>query len=91
MTCGAAGNTGRMAVNRPAERDANMLATGSKLLLLGGVLAAIGIVLMIVFDGTAAGIGVAIASLACVPTLAGLGLWLSGFVSRRARAGKPFA
>jgi hypothetical protein len=80
-----------MATSPPAERDTKMLATGSKLLLLGGVLAAVGIVLMMVFDNTAAGIGIAIASLASVPTLAGLALWLSGFVSRRARAGKPFA
>ena len=51
----------------------------------------IGIVLLLALDGTAAGIGIALASLATVPTLAGLGMWLSGFVSRRARAGKPFA
>jgi hypothetical protein len=75
----------------PAQRDQSMLANGSRLLLLGGVLAAIGIVLMVALDGTAAGIGVAIASLATVPTLGGLGLWLSAVVSRRHRAGKPFA
>ena len=91
MTGAPPGNTGGMATTPGPERDAKMLQTGSRLLLLGGVLAAIGIVLMLALDGTAAGIGIAIASLACVPTLAGLGMWLSGFVSRRARAGKPFA
>jgi hypothetical protein len=80
-----------MATTPPAQRDDKMVANGSRLLLLGGVLAAIGIVLMVALDGTAAGIGIAIASLATVPTLGGLGLWLSGMVSRRARAGKPFA
>jgi hypothetical protein len=75
----------------PPRRDRDMLATGSKLLLIGGVLFAIGLVLMLVFDSYAAGIGVAFASLACVPTLAGLGLAGSALVSKRARAGKPFA
>jgi hypothetical protein len=75
----------------PPQRDRNLLANGAKLLLVGGVLAAIGIVLMLLLDGYGAGIGVALASLACVPTLAGLGLTGSALVSRRARAGKPFA
>jgi hypothetical protein len=75
----------------PPRRDRDMLANGSKLLLLGGVLAAIGIILMLLLDGYGNGIGVAFASLACVPTLAGLGLTASALVSRRARAGKPFA
>jgi hypothetical protein len=68
-----------------------MITNGARLLLLGGILAAIGIALMIPLEGTAAGIGIAIASLATVPTVGGLGLWLSGLVSRRSRAGKPFA
>jgi hypothetical protein len=68
-----------------------MITNGARLLLLGGILAAIGIALMIPLEGTASGIGIAIASLATVPTVAGLGLWLSGIVARRSRAGKPFA
>ena len=73
------------------ERDKALMANGSKLLLIGGVLFAIGLVLMLALDGTAAGIGVALASLSVVPTLAGLGMTGSALVSRRARAGKPFA
>jgi hypothetical protein len=80
-----------MATTPPAQRDDKMVENGSRLLLLGGILAAVGIVLMVLLDGTAAGIGIAIASLATVPTLGGFGLWISGMVSRRARAGKPFA
>jgi hypothetical protein len=80
-----------MATSPPPQRDRKMMATGSRLLLLGGALAAVGIVLMILLDGTAAGIGIAIASLATVPTVAGLALCLSGFVSRWSRANKPFA
>jgi hypothetical protein len=67
------------------------MRNGSRLLLLGFVLAVIGMALAIPLDGLAAGIGVAIASIACIPTVAGLALFGSGLVSRRARAGKPFA
>jgi hypothetical protein len=79
-----------MATTPPAERDDKMVANGLRLLLLGGILAVPGIILMVLLDNTAAGIGIAIASLATVPT-AGLALWISGLVSRRSRAGKPFA
>jgi hypothetical protein len=75
----------------PGERDAALIANGARLLLVGAVLAAIGIALMLALDGTAAGIGVAFASLGVVPTLAGLGLCVSGLISRRARSGRPFA
>ena len=67
------------------------MRNGSRLLLLGFVLAVIGMALAIPLDGLAAGIGVAIAVFACIPTVAGLALFLSGVVSRRSRAGKPFA
>ena len=68
-----------------------MLATASRLLLLGGILAAIGLLLVLLFEGTANGIGLAFLSLACVPTVAGVAVGGSALISRRARAGKPFA
>jgi hypothetical protein len=73
------------------ERDARMMQSGSRLLLLGLVLAIIGLALAIPLDGTAAGIGVAIAVIGCLPTAAGLALVGSALVSRRSRAGRPFA
>jgi hypothetical protein len=76
---------------RGEERDARMMTLGSRLLLLGLVLAVVGLALAIPLDGTAAGIGVTLASLGCVPTVAGLGLVGSAVVSRRSRAGRPFA
>jgi len=75
----------------PSGRDTALIANGSKLLLVGAALAAVGIVFMLLLDGTAAGIGVAIASLGVPPTLGGLGMWLSGIVYRRARSRRPFA
>lgn len=75
----------------PPERDRSMLRNGSRLLLLGFVLAVVGLALAIPLDGTAAGIGIVLASFGCVPTVAGVGLVLSALVARRARTGKPFA
>lgn len=68
-----------------------MLTTGSRLLLLGGILAAVGLVLVLLFEGTANGIGLVFLSIGSLPTVAGIAMMGSAFVSRRARAGKPFA
>ena len=75
----------------PRRRDAAMLANGAKLMLIGVVLAIVGFALLLFTDGTADGIGIAFVSLGAVPFFGGLALWGSGFVSRRARQGKPFA
>ena len=75
----------------PAQRDKDLMRNGSRLLLLGLILAVIGLALAIPLHGMAAGVGVAIASIACIPTVAGLALFLSGLVERRSRSGKPFA
>jgi hypothetical protein len=65
--------------------------TGSRLLLLGGVLFAIGLVLMLVGKDTVDFVGIAFAALAAPPTVAGLALVLSGLVGHRASQRKPFA
>ena len=75
----------------PPERDRDLKRTGRRLLLIGAVMAAIGLALTIPLDGTPSGIGVAIASLGSVPLLAGIALIVSAAVSQRSRAGKPFA
>ena len=49
------------------------------------------VIVLLVPNGTPEGIGIVFMSLATVPTLAGGALMLSGFVSRRAGQGKPFA
>ena len=83
-----------------ANTDANLSHVGEKqrwngarLLLIGGVLFAIGlIVLLIGKDGNLpAYIGVALMALAAPPSIAGIALLLSGAVSGRASKRKPFA
>lgn len=75
----------------PAQRDTNMVRLGSRLLGAGVVLIIIGLAITLPLDGTAAGIGWAVVALGCIPAAVGLGLLLSALVSRRSRAGKPFA
>jgi len=74
------------------KTEGKQLGAGSRLLMLGAVLFAIGLVIVLLVDGgTPEGIGVAFMSLATVPTLAGVALTGSALISRRARKGKPFA
>jgi hypothetical protein len=75
----------------PPARDKKMSATGVRLLAIAAVLAIVGLAIAIPLEGTAAGIGVALISLASVPAVAGIALIGSSVVSRRSRAGKPFA
>ena len=83
-----------------ANTDANLShvgakqrANGERLLLVGGVLFAIGLIVTLIGgdQNLPAYIGVTFMTLATPPTLAGLGLWLSGMVSGRASQRKPFA
>jgi hypothetical protein len=80
-----------MATTPPPQRDRKLLALGIRLLLLAAVLLVIGIAIVIPTEGTAAGIGVALMSLASVPGVAGIALVGTSVVSRWSRAGKPFA
>jgi hypothetical protein len=75
----------------PRERDAALIANGLKLMLVAGAIVVIAVVVAISMEGTPAGIAVAVAALASVPLMAGVGMWVTGVVSRRSRAGKPFA
>ena len=65
--------------------------TGWRLLLLGGILFGIGLVLMLVGSDVVDFVGVAFASLATVPTVAGIALVLSAVVGSRSAQHKPFA
>ena len=72
--------------------EGKQLGSGTRLLLLGAILFAIGLVIVVVVDGgTPEGIGVAFMSLGAVLVLAGLALTGSALISRRSRKGKPFA
>lgn len=80
-------------VDRPlASRSRRLRASGTPLLLAGFVLAAIGIVLIVIDAGSVVTvIGVIFASLAAVALIAGLALLISGATGRWMSRGRPFA
>jgi hypothetical protein len=67
--------------------------SGGRLLLIGAVMIAIGLVIRIVGDDAnlPAFIGVALMSLGAIPAIAGSALLVSGLISGRASKQKPFA
>ncbi len=86
--------SGRPATSREMSdvaRESRMHATGSKLLLIGGILFALGLIVSLIADGLPDGIGVALMALGVPPTLGGAGMELAAMVSRRSRRGKSFA
>lgn len=84
---GAAGKYRRM-----ADRTERRLArAGSRWIALGIPLIVVGLVLALLFNGNAIGIGVAIAVLGAIPFCVGVALALGSGVERHARRDKPFA
>jgi hypothetical protein len=71
--------------------ERKMTTSGSRLTLIGLPLVVIGLVLALVLDGTASGIGLAIVALGTLPVLAGVVLLLSSGVEGRSRKNKPYA
>ncbi len=67
------------------------LTIGARLLLAGGVLFAVGLVLMLATGGFGNFVGVVASALATPLTLAGVALSLAGVVGRRAADEQPFA
>ena len=76
-----------------AQAGGKQRANGGRLLLIGGVLLAIGLAILLLAGDAdlLAYIGMALMALAAPPVIAGLGLLLSGLVSGRASDRKPFA
>ncbi len=74
-----------------APQDSARETTGWNLALVGGIAAAIGILLMILFEGGIQTLGIVIAFFAVMPTVVGFGILIGKGVSRRAEQGKPFA
>ena len=74
-----------------AKAGDNQSSAGWRLLMIGGIGFAIGLVFMLINGDIPMFIGMAVASLAAVPALAGVGLILTGLVSGRASKRKPFA
>jgi hypothetical protein len=80
------------ATDRGLERTAGKQnRTGLRLLALGGVMLALGLLLVIVGENLANFAGLALIGLSMPPGMAGLALVLSGVVGKRSAQHKPFA
>jgi len=84
--------SGQPQTPRDLDRAGGKLhANGARLLLIGGVLFAIGLVLVLVGDGNWDAAGLTAFGFSSAATLAGLALSLSGGVAKRSARDKPFA
>ncbi len=73
-------------------RSVKQLRTlGARLLLAGGILFAIGLLLMLVSDGIGDFVGILFAAVATPPSVGGLALLISGFFARGAAEHRPLA
>ena len=74
-----------------ARAGKNQMSTALRLLAIGGAGLVVGLVLWLINTELTAFFGMAIGSLAMIPTIVGLGLLLSALVAGRASKRKPFA
>jgi hypothetical protein len=75
----------------PAQQERKLASSGGRFVAIGAPLVVIGLVIALLLDGTALGIGVAIAVLGAIPVVVGVVLLLSAGVQRRDRQDKPWA
>ena len=75
----------------PAQQERKLASSGGRFVAIGAPLVVVGIVIALLLDGTALGIGVAIAVLGAIPLVVGVVLTLSAGVQRRERQHKPWA
>ena len=75
----------------PAQQERKLAGSGGRFIAIGLPLVVVGVVIALLLDGTALGVGVAIAVLGAIPLVVGIVLALSAGVQRRDRQGKPWA
>jgi hypothetical protein len=68
-----------------------MAGSGARFVTIGLPVVIVGVVLALLLDGTARGIGAAIAVLGAIPLVVGIVLMLSAGVEQRSRKHEPFA
>jgi hypothetical protein len=71
----------------PARQERTAAGSGGRFMAIGAPLVVVGVVLALLLDGTALGIGVAIAVLGAIPLVVGPVLTLGAGVHRRERRG----
>jgi fumarate reductase subunit D len=69
----------------PARQERKAARSGTRFMAIGAPLVVVGVVLALLLDGTALGIGVALAVLGAIPLVVGIVLALGAGVHRRER------
>jgi hypothetical protein len=73
------------------HQERKLAGSGGRFAAIGAPLVVVGIVLALLLDGTARGIGLAIAVLGAIPVVVGVVLLASAGVDKAAREDKPYA
>jgi hypothetical protein len=73
------------------RKERRLAGGGGRLVAIGAPLVVIGIVLALLLNGTAIGIGVAVAVLGAIPLVVGVAMLLGAGVEQHARKDRPFA
>jgi hypothetical protein len=71
--------------------ERKLAGNGGRFLAIGVPLLVIGIVLALLLDGTASGIGLAVAVLGAIPIVVGIVLLASSGVEQHSRKDRPYA
>jgi hypothetical protein len=71
--------------------ERKLTGSGGRFVMIGAPLLILGIVLALLLDHNAVGIGVAIAVLGAIPTVVGIALMLFAGVNQHSRKDRPFA
>jgi hypothetical protein len=74
-----------------ARQERRIAGSGGRLVAIGTPLLIIGVILALLLNGNALGIGVALAVLGAIPVVAGIVLMAGAGVERHARKDRPFA
>ena len=75
----------------PSRQERKLAGSGARFIAIGAPLVVIGVVLALLLNGTALGIGVAIAVLGAIPVVVGIVLLATAGTEQHARKDRPFA
>jgi hypothetical protein len=74
-----------------SRQERKLAGSGARFVAVGAPLVVIGVILALILNGTAVGIGVAIAVLGAIPVVVGIVLMAGAGTERHARKDRPFA
>jgi len=74
-----------------SRQERKLAGSGGRFVAIGAPLVVIGVILALLLDGNALGIGVAIAVLGAIPVVVGVVLMASAGVEQHSRKDRPFA